>query len=172
MTDECGTFGGMRIGRGSRSTWRKPALVPLCPSQNPHHLTWDRIWPAAVESWRYLTAWTTASSLHELTTWGSVLLEKSQWQKTEEGKEERKRKKQTKTMCFLSNKYWDKRIFKSTTPEISEMAFWRWKQAFSEILFYASGEIAHTWMNANKLENLCQRTLWGFPAARNMTVPC
>jgi type IV secretory pathway VirB6-like protein len=29
--DECGTVGGMRIGRGNRSTRRKPAPVPLCP---------------------------------------------------------------------------------------------------------------------------------------------
>jgi hypothetical protein len=27
--DECGTVGGMRIGKGNRSTRRKPALVPL-----------------------------------------------------------------------------------------------------------------------------------------------
>jgi hypothetical protein len=24
------------IARGNRSTWRKPAPVPLCPPQNPH----------------------------------------------------------------------------------------------------------------------------------------
>jgi hypothetical protein len=24
------------IGRGNRSTWRKPAPVPLCPQQTPH----------------------------------------------------------------------------------------------------------------------------------------
>jgi hypothetical protein len=30
-----GEIGGM-IGRGNRSTWRKPALVPLCPPQAPH----------------------------------------------------------------------------------------------------------------------------------------
>jgi hypothetical protein len=28
--DECGAVGGM-IGRGNRSTWRKPAPVPPCP---------------------------------------------------------------------------------------------------------------------------------------------
>jgi hypothetical protein len=33
-----GEFGGM-IGRGNRSTRRKPALVPLCPPQIPHDLT-------------------------------------------------------------------------------------------------------------------------------------
>jgi hypothetical protein len=31
-----GEIGGMMIGRGNRSTWRKPALVPLCPPQTPH----------------------------------------------------------------------------------------------------------------------------------------
>jgi hypothetical protein len=29
-------FGGMRIGRGNRSTRRKPAPVPLHPPQIPH----------------------------------------------------------------------------------------------------------------------------------------
>jgi hypothetical protein len=29
--DDCGAIGGMKIGRGNRSTWRKPAPMPLCP---------------------------------------------------------------------------------------------------------------------------------------------
>jgi hypothetical protein len=33
---EDGEFGGMMIDRGNRSTWRKPAPAPLCPSQTPH----------------------------------------------------------------------------------------------------------------------------------------
>jgi hypothetical protein len=32
-----GEFGGM-IGRGNRSTRRKPAPIPLCPPQTPHAL--------------------------------------------------------------------------------------------------------------------------------------
>jgi hypothetical protein len=36
---EDGEFGGMMIGRGNRSTRRKPAPVPLCPPQIPHDLT-------------------------------------------------------------------------------------------------------------------------------------
>jgi hypothetical protein len=31
-----GEIGGMMIGRGNRSTRRKPASVPLCPPQIPH----------------------------------------------------------------------------------------------------------------------------------------
>jgi hypothetical protein len=31
-----GVIGGMKIGRGKRSTLRKPAAAPLCPPQNPH----------------------------------------------------------------------------------------------------------------------------------------
>jgi hypothetical protein len=31
-----GEIGGMMIGRGNRSTQRKPAPVPLCPPQTPH----------------------------------------------------------------------------------------------------------------------------------------
>jgi hypothetical protein len=33
-----GEIGGMIIGRGNRSTRRKPAPVPLCPPQMPHAL--------------------------------------------------------------------------------------------------------------------------------------
>jgi hypothetical protein len=33
---EDGEIGGMIIGRGSTSTRRKPAPVPLCPPQTPH----------------------------------------------------------------------------------------------------------------------------------------
>jgi hypothetical protein len=33
--DDCGATGGMKIGRGNRSTWRKPAPAPLCPPQIP-----------------------------------------------------------------------------------------------------------------------------------------
>jgi hypothetical protein len=33
-----GEIGGMVIGRGNRSTRRKPAPVPLCPPQTPHAL--------------------------------------------------------------------------------------------------------------------------------------
>jgi hypothetical protein len=37
MIDEgdCGAIGGMKIGRGNRSTQRKPAPAPLCPPQIP-----------------------------------------------------------------------------------------------------------------------------------------
>jgi hypothetical protein len=34
-----GEIGGMMIGRGNRSTKRKPASVPLCPPQTPHACT-------------------------------------------------------------------------------------------------------------------------------------
>jgi hypothetical protein len=50
---------GMRINRGNVSTRRKPALVPLCPPQNQHNLTWDRTGASAVRS-RQLTAWSMA----------------------------------------------------------------------------------------------------------------
>jgi hypothetical protein len=51
--DVCGAVGGMRIGRGNRSTRSKPAPVP---PQIPHDLTWDRTRAAAVGS-RQLNAW-------------------------------------------------------------------------------------------------------------------
>jgi hypothetical protein len=46
-------FGGL-IGRGNRSTRRKPAPVPLCPPQIPHAAR-TRIWAPAVGNQR-LTA--------------------------------------------------------------------------------------------------------------------
>jgi hypothetical protein len=49
IDDECGAVGGMRIGRGNRSTRRKPTPVPVCPLQIPHDLT-------SARSWR-LSAW-------------------------------------------------------------------------------------------------------------------
>jgi hypothetical protein len=56
IDDECGVVGWMRIGRGNRSTLRKPAAVPLYPSQIPHDLTCARTRAVAVRS-RRLTAW-------------------------------------------------------------------------------------------------------------------
>jgi hypothetical protein len=53
--EECGVVDGMKIGKGTLSTRRKPAPVPLCPSQIPHDLTWDRTRAAEVGS-RRLTA--------------------------------------------------------------------------------------------------------------------
>jgi hypothetical protein len=54
--DECEAFGGMIIGRGNRSTLRKPAPMPLLPPQIPHRLIWDRTQAAAVGN-RRLTIW-------------------------------------------------------------------------------------------------------------------
>jgi hypothetical protein len=48
-------FGGMKIGRGNRSTRRKPAPAPICPPQIPLDQTRDRNRAAAVGSQR-LTA--------------------------------------------------------------------------------------------------------------------
>jgi hypothetical protein len=52
---DCEAVGGMKIGWAHRSTWRKPAPVPLCPAQIPHDLTRARTRAAAVGSQR-LTA--------------------------------------------------------------------------------------------------------------------
>jgi hypothetical protein len=56
IDDECGAGGGMRIGRGNRSTRRKPAPLPLRP---PHDLTCAGTRVASVGS-RRLTAWAMA----------------------------------------------------------------------------------------------------------------
>jgi hypothetical protein len=33
---DCGEIGGMKIGRGNRSTRRNPSPAPICPAQIPH----------------------------------------------------------------------------------------------------------------------------------------
>jgi hypothetical protein len=38
--DERGAVGRIRIGRGNRSSRRKPAPVQPCPPQIPHDLAW------------------------------------------------------------------------------------------------------------------------------------
>jgi hypothetical protein len=63
--NECGAVGWMLIGRGNRSTQRKPAQVPLRTPQIPHDLTWARIRVGAVGS-RPLIAWTTARPLRSV----------------------------------------------------------------------------------------------------------
>jgi hypothetical protein len=49
---DCGAIHGMKIGRGNRSTWRKPAPAPRCPPQIPHYLTRSRTWAYVVGSQR------------------------------------------------------------------------------------------------------------------------
>jgi hypothetical protein len=61
--DECGTVGGMIIGRGSGSTRRKSAPMPLCPPQIPHDRICDRTRAAAVWS-RRPTAWAILRPTH------------------------------------------------------------------------------------------------------------
>jgi hypothetical protein len=52
---DCGVIVGMKIGRGHRSTRRKPAPAPLCPPQIRLDQTRDQTQAAAVGSQR-LTA--------------------------------------------------------------------------------------------------------------------
>jgi hypothetical protein len=55
----------MKIGRGNRSTRRKPAPAPLCPPQIPHDQT--RVWTrAAAVGSRRLTAWAIARPICQL----------------------------------------------------------------------------------------------------------
>jgi hypothetical protein len=66
-----GAIGGMKTGRETRSTRRKPAPVPLCPSQIPHDLT-----RAATVGSQRLTAWATTGPPHvlDLSQYNSMLL--------------------------------------------------------------------------------------------------
>jgi hypothetical protein len=46
----CGAIGGMKIGRGNRSTRRKPAPAPLCSPQIPYEQTRAQTQTAVVGS--------------------------------------------------------------------------------------------------------------------------
>jgi hypothetical protein len=59
IDSDYGAVGGMKFGKGNRSTRRKPAPVPLCPPQFPHDLTSARTRAAEIGSQR-LTAWAVA----------------------------------------------------------------------------------------------------------------
>jgi hypothetical protein len=62
--DACEPVGGMRIGKGNRSTWRKPTPMSLCPPQIPRELTPDRTKAAVMGSWRLTVGVNGASWLH------------------------------------------------------------------------------------------------------------
>jgi hypothetical protein len=49
---DCGAIGGIKIGRGNRSTRKKPAPAPLCPPKIPHDQIRARTRVAAVVSQR------------------------------------------------------------------------------------------------------------------------
>jgi poly(3-hydroxyalkanoate) synthetase len=70
--NEYGAFGGMRNGKGNRSTLRKSASVLLCPSQIPRYMIWDRTRTATVVRYTlhnriYVKSFVTASEGSEIT---------------------------------------------------------------------------------------------------------
>jgi hypothetical protein len=67
-----GEIGGMKIGRGNRSTRRKPAPAPLCPPQIPLDQTGARTRAAAVGRMRV----TRARANRELPAFFVFLLER------------------------------------------------------------------------------------------------
>jgi hypothetical protein len=70
---DVGEFGGMKIGKGNRSTRRKPASEPLCSPQIPLDKTRAGNRAAAVGSQR-LTAWAIARPFPCLVTYTLVHL--------------------------------------------------------------------------------------------------
>jgi hypothetical protein len=73
MVNEYGAVGGVRIGRGNRSIWRKTAPVPICPPQIRHNLTWDQSQAAMVGN-RRVTAQAVAQPRNSLLFRSSVAL--------------------------------------------------------------------------------------------------
>jgi hypothetical protein len=67
IDDYCGAVGGMRIGRGNRSTRRKPTPAPLCAPQIPHDVTCARIRAAGTGSQRLTEADTSQIEVWSLT---------------------------------------------------------------------------------------------------------
>jgi hypothetical protein len=70
---DCGASGGMKIGRGNRSTRRKPAPAPLCPPQIPHDQIQAQTRAAAVGS-QQLIAWAMVRPFLQLTMWSYPVL--------------------------------------------------------------------------------------------------
>jgi hypothetical protein len=70
--DDCGAIGGMKIGRGNRSTRRKRVSVPLCPSQISRDLNRARTRAATLGS-RGLTSWAMVRPVSEVTSRSSIL---------------------------------------------------------------------------------------------------
>jgi hypothetical protein len=66
LGDYEGEFGAIKIGRGNRSTRRKPAPAPLCPRQIPLDQTRDRTRADAMGSQR-LTAGAMARPMYQFT---------------------------------------------------------------------------------------------------------
>jgi hypothetical protein len=54
---DCGAIGGIKIGRGNRSTRRKPAPAPFCLPQIPLGQTRDRTRAAAVGNYNKLLSY-------------------------------------------------------------------------------------------------------------------
>jgi hypothetical protein len=65
VDDDCGPIGGMKIGKGNRSTRRNPVPDPLCPPQIPHDLTQATRHSIAAAKFQY-------RELLELGTWTNV----------------------------------------------------------------------------------------------------
>jgi hypothetical protein len=55
MTDDsdCGATGEVKIGRGNRSTRKRPVTVPLCAPHIPHDLTRARTRAAAMRCYHH-----------------------------------------------------------------------------------------------------------------------
>jgi hypothetical protein len=64
---DCGAIGGIKVGRGNRSTRRRPASAPLFPPQIPLDQTRARTRTAAVGSQK-LTAWAMARPNHKVSS--------------------------------------------------------------------------------------------------------
>jgi hypothetical protein len=78
---DCGVIGGMKFGRGNRSTRRKPAQAPLCPPQIPHDQTLARTRTTSVGSQR-ITAWATARPPFGMNSWRIITLSFSDYMLT------------------------------------------------------------------------------------------
>jgi hypothetical protein len=63
---DCGSIGGMKIGRGNWSTRRKPAPATLCPPQMPNAHTRARSQAADAVVSQRLTAWANVRPIHAL----------------------------------------------------------------------------------------------------------
>jgi hypothetical protein len=125
--DDCGATGGMKIGRGNRSTRRKPAPAPLCPPQISHDETRARNRAAAVGSQR-LTAWAMARplhvSFHALLRWTVGWYRPMRYNEVEVDELGTRNTPEGEDYRTTSLQYWDR----MKADPISEKSSWVWNR--------------------------------------------
>jgi hypothetical protein len=76
---DCGAIGGMKIGRGNRSTRRNPVPASLCPPQIPLDQTRDRTRATAVGRQRLSCSAYSSTQNMEATVSSEISIQRTTW---------------------------------------------------------------------------------------------